>query len=550
MASIALAPAHAISRTFSGAVKRATRSVRWTIVISILLIFGSFVSAAIIQMRMDRAHALSQARTIELRRASDMAAQLSTTLDRYAAVGAAFANSEMAPDTSAALSEAGGAALQNIAVLNGSGNLLFEMKSEPDSLPNGPLAEAAGRGRVVLPSRDGKSLLLLFPAGDRLVLLQIDAIAMMPLDGDALIAELDGRVLFAGRNWRDLPGAQSLAALPDMADARTVDLPSGRRLIALAPVPGWPIAAASSVPVGEALSGWYGALPLYFFFILGPAFVGAGLAAVFVREFERRAKSTAAAKKLRAKSRDDAKLFMRLADAERRAIEAERSKSEFVMHMSHELRTPLNAIIGFSEIIENALFGVVGHPKYREYARDIGDAGRRLHSKIGDVLEFSSVDAGRHPITLAEADVATVTRAAVEDVSGRAFSRRIHLVAEIPERAMAIADARALKRALGNLLDNALRYTPENGSIRVLVGIETNTTSIAVRDNGFGFSPTEIVKAGAPFTRFDRSGAVTGSGLGLAIAGALVRRMGGSLRISGQSGTGATVEIRLKRAAS
>ncbi|HEY4115410.1 MAG TPA: ATP-binding protein [Rhizomicrobium sp.] len=550
MATIALSPAQAIGRVFTGAMKRTTRSVRGTIVISILLIFGSFVSAAVIQMRMDRTHALSQAELIETQRANEIASDLSAVLDRYAAVGTAFANAQLSPDTSAALSEAGGQALKNVAVLDSTGTLQFEMKSAPDRLlplDDGVIA-AANAGRAVIPAAGGRSLALVFASGEHLVLVELDASALLPAASmeDAVIADENGRALAIGRNWRDVPPADALRLSGGAARTDTIALPSGRRLIALAKVQGWPVIAGASMKAGEALSAWYGALPLYFFFILGPAFVGAGLAAVFVREFERRAKAAAAARKLRSNQGDDAKLLVRLAEAERRAIEAERSKSEFIMHMSHELRTPLNAIIGFSEIIEKAMFGIVGHPKYQEYARDIGDAGRRLHSKIGDVLDFSSVDAGRHPIALAETDVAMITRAAVEEAAGRAFSRKISLIAEIPENAVAIADPLALKRVLGNLLDNALRYTPEGGMVRVQLGYDGESVTIAVRDNGVGFSSVEIVKAGVPFTRFDRSGAVTGTGLGLAIASALVRRMGGTLRLAGEQGHGAQVEVRLR----
>src|SRR6202012_6050504 len=91
----------------------------------------------------------------------------------------------------------------------------------------------------------------------------------------------------------------------------------------------------------------------------------------------------------------EARLLVRLAAAERNAREALRAKSEFIAHMSHELRTPLNAVIGFSQIIADGLFGPSGHPKYGEYARDIGNAGKDLHAKIGDILEFANVEAVR-----------------------------------------------------------------------------------------------------------------------------------------------------------
>jgi signal transduction histidine kinase len=552
MTAIALSPTQVASRAFSGAMRAATRNVRWTVLISIVLIFGSFVSAAVIQMRLDRMHALSQASLIEARRARETASDLGTVLDGYAALGSAFANAQLNAETSAALSEAGGAALENIAVLDGTGHLLFEMKRAPkDILPlDAATLARASSGRAVRAAAAGRSLLLAFPDDGRIVLVQLARADLLPAAGtaDDLLATDTGALLMLGRNWRAIPAERSLALPHGRPETRMLELPTGRRLVALAPVPHWPLTAGASVQVGDALSGWYGALPLYFFFILGPAFAGGGLAVVFVREFERRARSSTAARALKAKKNDEAKLLIRLADAERRAVEAERSKAEFLTHMSHELRTPLNAIIGFSEVIEQGLFGKAGHPKYEEYARHISEAGRKLHTQIADVLEFASLEAGRQPIRVTPVDATAIARQAVEEIAGRAFSRRIRLAVAFPESARALADAAALKRALNNLLANALQYTQDGGSIRVQIRSADSDISIAVQDNGFGFTSAEAAQAGQPFARFDRPGVTTGTGLGIAIASSLVRRMGGALNVSGKQGEGAVAELKLRRA--
>ena len=359
MATLALSPAHTISRAFSGAMQAATRHVRWTVVISILLIFGSFVSAAVIQMRRDHANALNQAALMEGRRAQELAIDFATTFDRYAALGAAFANAEPSAETSAALSEAGGPALQNMAVLDGAGRLLFEMRHTPkDILPLDPAVRLrAARDRVVFSADAGRSVVLGFAENGGVVLVQLAVANLFPQASmeDDVLATRDGDILALGRNWHELPPTASLALGPAEPATRTLQMRSGGRLLAFAPLTKWPVTAGASVQVGDALSGWYGALPLYFFFILGPAFAGGGLAVVFVREFERRTRPHSADRLLKAKRNEEAKLLIRLADAERRAVEAERSKAEFITHMSHELRTPLNAIIGFSEVIEQGL---------------------------------------------------------------------------------------------------------------------------------------------------------------------------------------------------
>src|SRR6185437_4497425 len=106
-------------------------------------------------------------------------------------------------------------------------------------------------------------------------------------------------------------------------------------------------------------------------------------------------------------------------------------------------RTPLNAVIGFAEIIEHGLFGAAGHPKYVEYARDIAIAGRGLHGKIGDILEYANLEAGRYPVTPGRFDPSEIAQACVEEHAGRAFSRRIALDFVPAGPAVACADASA-----------------------------------------------------------------------------------------------------------
>jgi two-component system cell cycle sensor histidine kinase PleC len=232
-------------------------------------------------------------------------------------------------------------------------------------------------------------------------------------------------------------------------------------------------------------------------------------------------------------------------------MEALRSKSEFIAHMSHELRTPLNAVIGFSEIIAEEYYGSCGHAKYSEYARDIGEAGKSLHAKIGDILEFANIEAGRYPLHEEAVDLAALALSCVEEHQGRAFSRRISLSLAFGEPGAVRADPRAVRRILSNLLANALDYTAEGGIVRADVRFEEGAGVLTLSDSGTGFSPAEQGKAGKAFARFDRAGTVTGAGLGLAIAMELARRMGGAMRLAGANGPGpsrgAVMELRLPR---
>ena len=545
-------PSSLISRAAARTAAIATRNVRTTVILSLVMICGSFAAAGVIQLRLDRGRALDQARQFETRRAAEMASDLSVELDRYAALGTAFANATGSAEASAALSDAGGKALRNIALLDNSGNVLSQMKGAPRGLL--PLSDAvladAAAGRVVVPGTDGESFALLFALGKRIVAVQIDPDALLhpARMRSGVLATRSGTLLELGANWNAPPAMDALALGDSDHEARFIGDGADRRLVALHVVPGWPVVTGASIRTGKALMAWYASLPLFAFFIIGPALAGAGLAVVFVREFERRARASDRLRSLRGTQRSDARLLIRLADAERRATEAERSKSEFVAHMSHELRTPLNAIIGFSEVIAQGYFGDPGHPKYVEYASDIGSAGRHLHAKIGDVLDFANLEAGRHPVDRAAVDISAVARQVVDELAGRAFSRRIRMTVSLADCAPAIADSLGVKRILTNLMINALQFTPEGGAVRVSVRSEEGAIVASISDSGLGFTREEQDDAGKPFTRFDRPGAVTGVGMGLAVAMVLARQMGGALRLAGAPGQGTTAELRLPKA--
>ncbi len=494
----------------------AARNIRTTVVLSIVLICGSFAAAAVLQMRFDRVHALNQAGYFEARRAGDIAAVIGAALDRTESRGRAFAdgNADRHPP----------GWLRNIAVFDAAGMAVSTLSGTTAfvHLPQDVIAQA--RVRRVLVGDNGLATIA-FAHGARVVAVAFDTASLAPA------ALLDGAAITTTR------GA-TLTGDPGAVNDDAVR----------AAVAGWPVTVSMAPNNEGALSAWYGSLPLYLFVILGPALVGAGLAAVFVGEFERRVRASQAVRALRSTQSADARLLVRLAQAERDAAEAQRSKTEFIAHMSHELRTPLNAVIGFSEIIERGLFGAVGHPKYVEYARDIGMAGRGLHSKIGDILEFANLEAGRYPVAPIDFDLGELAGACVDEHVGRAFSHRITLDFVPALLVFAHADPLAVRRVLTNLLTNALAYTPEGGRVRVEITAEEGAAVASVSDNGPGFKPHEAEGAGKAFRRFDRPGARTGAGLGLAIAMALARRMGGALRLASSPGRGTRTELRLPRA--
>ena len=506
-------PIDAVTGFAGHAARFASRSIKITVAISVVLICGAFAAASGLQMRFDRLHALNQASYFESRRASDVAAVVESSLARIEAQGMAFADNPLASHAPAEI--------RNIAVYDAAGFATATLTGTTAfvRIPHDVL-DAARRQKVLIGGEGIATLIARHGASVIVVAFDAHALAPPALIDNAAIVTKSGTPLLG-------------TATPDTA--------------VRARVSGWPTTVAIAEGSDGGLSAWYGSLPLYLFVILGPALVGAGLAAVFVGEFEKRAKAIAAVKALRSTKPEDAKLLVRLAQAEREIIEARRSKAEFISHMSHELRTPLNAVIGFSEIIERGMFGAVGHSKYIEYARDIGMAGRGLHAKIGDILEFANLDTGRYPLRPVEFDISELANMLVEEHAGRAFSRRIAL-AMSPSPSLRIrADPQAVRRILVSLLANALAYTPEGGRVRVTIAPADNGCVVMIQDNGPGFKPEEASRAGNAFRRFDREGAKTGTGLGLAIAMSLAARMGGVLKLKSVPKEGTCTELWIRR---
>jgi signal transduction histidine kinase len=218
--------------------------------------------------------------------------------------------------------------------------------------------------------------------------------------------------------------------------------------------------------------------------------------------------------------------------------------------MSHELRTPLNAIIGFSDVLRQELFGVIGNPTYLTYAKDIHDSGRQLLDLLGGIIDLSAVESGHIEVkreSVAPVDLISDCRAIIEAL---AHERQHELAVQENARCACWADRRLLRQVLLNLASNATKYTRKGGRIEISTHDDGDMVVFRVKDNGVGMSPDDIERAMQPFTRLGdpMRAEVGGSGIGLALVKRLVEIMRGRLHISSQLGIGTVVDVSMPQA--
>ena len=243
----------------------------------------------------------------------------------------------------------------------------------------------------------------------------------------------------------------------------------------------------------------------------------------------------------------NARLFREIEDKSRQIEAANRHKSEFLANMSHELRTPLNAIIGFSEVLQERLFGELNE-KQAEYTDDILTSGRHLLSLINEILDLSKVEAGRMELELATFDLPLAIDNARTFVRERATKHGITLDVDVDERlGDYVGDERKIKQILLNLLSNAVKFTPEGGRIGIHARQVNGTVEISVSDTGIGIALEDQPKIFEEFRQVgsDYSHKVEGTGLGLTLAKKFVELHGGRIWVTSELGKGSTFSFTL-----
>jgi two-component system cell cycle sensor histidine kinase PleC len=254
----------------------------------------------------------------------------------------------------------------------------------------------------------------------------------------------------------------------------------------------------------------------------------------------------ASRQKLETQAQQLADLAERYLEQKAAAESANRAKSEFLANMSHELRTPLNAIIGFSEIMQNGLFGPLCE-KYTDYVQDIRSSGGYLLGIIDDILNMSRLEAGKVHLEKSDVALGLVIEEAVRKSQDEIDRKRLALTIEGARNAHLEADPHALYQVLDNLLDNAVKFTPDEGQIAIRIKQVPGALNIFVEDTGIGIPREKLGRIGRPFEQVegDFTRSYQGSGLGLAIARSLTELHGGSLRLRSAIGAGTIVMVHL-----
>jgi PAS domain S-box-containing protein len=234
-------------------------------------------------------------------------------------------------------------------------------------------------------------------------------------------------------------------------------------------------------------------------------------------------------------------------EARAEAEAANRSKDEFLATVSHELRTPLGSILGWARMLSS---GILDEPKRAVAIETIERSARLQAQLIEDLLDLARIQSGTLRLDRTPLALSTLIEAAIEAARPAAVAKGVALVAQLPHEARAAiveADAGRLEQVAGNLLGNAIKFTPRGGEIRVTLAIEGSSAVLSIRDDGQGIEPELLPHVFDRFRRGQqRGGGASGLGIGLGVARRLVELHGGTLTAKSEGrGRGAELVVRL-----
>jgi heavy metal sensor kinase len=210
-------------------------------------------------------------------------------------------------------------------------------------------------------------------------------------------------------------------------------------------------------------------------------------------------------------------------------------------NIAHDLRSPLARIRGAAEM---ALTNSTSE-EHRAFAATMIEDCDRLINIINTMLDIAEAESGAAEITLEEVDIARLTKRACELFQAIAEENSINITTDLPDSCVVYGEARKLQRMVANLLDNALKYTPPEGTVTVSVNADNGEVAISISDTGVGISEDDLPHIFKRFYRCDISRAKGGTGLGLSLVQAIVHSHGGSVNATSRPGMGSTFTVTL-----
>ena len=224
--------------------------------------------------------------------------------------------------------------------------------------------------------------------------------------------------------------------------------------------------------------------------------------------------------------------------------QVETSRREFVSNVSHELRTPLSSIKAMAETLED---GGLDDPSINaDFVQRIHIEADRMTTLVNDLLELTSLQSGQADMKAQQVDIASVIREEgsryVQVAEGLGIEARVSLPEDLPK---VVAQEDRMRQVVRNLLDNALKFTPENGRIDISASTNHDVVEVRVSDNGLGIPPESLPHIFERFYKVERSRRNEGSGLGLAIVKNIVQAYGGEVHVESREGEGSTFSFTL-----